>query len=98
MRMRQGVLVLLCLGVCNLALCLGVYTFTANPLVGPVKSLAPRRDRPRYNSGIELDKSGLKWTADLEAALAQGTKEKKRLLIAFEAIVDVNCRVNRMRF
>jgi hypothetical protein len=62
----------------------------------PIIAIAPRGDRPKYRAEVELDRgSGLKWTADLEAALIRGTKENKRVFIAAEGLVDANSLLNR---
>lgn len=60
-------------------------------------AIPPRGDRPKYVNGFVFDKTtGLMWTPNLEWALAKAKKEKKRVLIAFDAMVNANSRFNQV--
>jgi Thioredoxin-like len=48
----------------------------------------------RYRAAVEID--DLKWTGDMEAALACAFKEGRRVFVAFHAVTDVNARVNEV--
>src|ERR1043166_6540759 len=65
----------------------------------PTFAVPARGDRPRYNGGIEIDEgSGLRWTGDIEMALMRASKHGKRVFVAFEGLIDVNCRLNRVNY
>ena len=86
----------LCAALASLLVGLAGCTTSSEPDHRPRFAVPRRGDRPKYSAGIEMEEgSGLKWSGDIEASAERARKVRKRVLVAFEGVTDVNGRVNR---
>ncbi len=83
------------LAVCAVLWGIHALTLLEQPRKFPVATAAcePRPDS-RYRPRVDI--AGLPWTADIEAALACGARQGRRVFVAFSGVSNANAKLNEV--